>query len=179
MAEFAQALAKIFEAEGRDYTDRASDRGGPTKFGITLKTLAEFRGCKVTAGDVEKLTELDAATIYRALYWEKMQLDGVVSQPVAMALFDQGVNRGAYTVTRQVQKALRDLGETVTTDGVFGPMTLNALNHVPARKFLVEFIARCYTSYAQIVEASPDQAVNIEGWVSRTNKLLHLLVDVA
>ena len=53
------------------YTNRPSDRGGPTKGGITLATLASWRKRPVTATDVAALDEAEVRAIYRARYIEE------------------------------------------------------------------------------------------------------------
>ena len=55
----------ILDAEGRVYTNRAADRGGPTKFGITIKTLSNWRGRVADAREVELLSEAEPRSIYR------------------------------------------------------------------------------------------------------------------
>jgi lysozyme family protein len=66
-----QIIDEILRREGwPKYTNRASDRGGPTKGGITLATLRAWRAAQpyVSAADVEALTEAEVRTIYRHRY---------------------------------------------------------------------------------------------------------------
>ena len=51
-----RALTLMFGHEG-GYVNAATDRGGPTKYGITHAALAAYRGVKsVTAAQVKELT---------------------------------------------------------------------------------------------------------------------------
>ncbi len=59
----------MFGDEG-GYSNRASDRGGPTKYGVTHKTLAAHRGVPSVAADqVKTMTKMEAEDIYRRSYW--------------------------------------------------------------------------------------------------------------
>ena len=60
-------LARILSHEG-GYVDHPLDKGAPTHHGITLATLAEWRGHSVTADDVRRLTVEEAKEIYRQRY---------------------------------------------------------------------------------------------------------------
>ena len=60
----------IIKRESDKFTDTKGDRGGPTKYGITLKTLQAYRGpsAKLNATDVERLSEDEARAIYEKVY---------------------------------------------------------------------------------------------------------------
>jgi lysozyme family protein len=50
------------------YTNDPADPGGPTKWGITLETLKQWRGKPTTAADVQALEQWEAEAIYRQRY---------------------------------------------------------------------------------------------------------------
>ena len=60
-------IETILQREG-GYVDHPADKGGPTNFGITQATLANYREHAVTATDVHSLTRTEAAAIYEAIY---------------------------------------------------------------------------------------------------------------
>ena len=60
-------IAAIIRREG-GFVDHAADRGGPTKYGITLAVLAAWRGKAVYGADVQALTQEEARRIYQAHY---------------------------------------------------------------------------------------------------------------
>src|ERR1035441_7261980 len=63
----AEVIAEIIRREGCVYTDTAGDRGGPTKFGITLSTLQTYSsGATIT--DLQALDIGVAHDIYSQAY---------------------------------------------------------------------------------------------------------------
>ena len=67
-----ELVFNLVEREG-GYVNHPADRGGPTKYGVTQKTLDAYRRKHPTTGfssDVKDLLEPEAARIYAAMYWE-------------------------------------------------------------------------------------------------------------
>ncbi|MGK9336087.1 glycoside hydrolase family 108 protein [Sinorhizobium meliloti] len=87
------ALELTFGDEG-GYSNVKTDRGGPTKYGVTHATLAAHRGVKaVTAEQVRAMSREEATDIYRRSYWQ--QCGGDLLPPgLDYAVFDFGVNSG-------------------------------------------------------------------------------------
>ena len=62
-------VTDILKAEGWDaYTNDPADRGGPTKWGITQKAWADYRGHPVTEADMKSITEQQARDFYELKY---------------------------------------------------------------------------------------------------------------
>jgi ABC-type multidrug transport system fused ATPase/permease subunit len=121
----AACLDIVLQHEG-GFSDHPSDPGGPTKFGITLRTLAEFREKPVTREDVQALDRDEAKEIYRANYWNPMRCDEL-PRGIDLIAFDFGVNAGPRTAIKALQRAAG-----VTDDGSIGPITLAAIRaHLP------------------------------------------------
>ena len=167
---FDVAFLKVLDVEKKIYTDRPNDRGGPTKFGITLKTLSDYRGKDCTAEDVRELSEAEAKKIYKDLYWDRLKLSEVDNMNLCMVLFDQAVNRGTWKVTEQIQKILG-----VKVDGVFGPVTLQAVNAINPKKLIIKFIIEAQMAYVDMAIHGHGQLENLKGWIARTHKLLELV----
>lgn len=125
----------ILKVEGSEYTNRASDAGGPTKYGITQRALAQFWGRPATPGDVSRLTEADARAIYRARYVVDPGFEDVLklSQRIGTELIDSGVNCGTGRASEWLQRALNALNRQqhdypdIKVDNDVGPATLSAL----------------------------------------------------
>jgi lysozyme family protein len=89
---FDAALKLTLQFEG-GYVDDPDDPGGATNLGITLATLARWRGASVTKADVKALTRAEAAAIYRKDYWDAVGGDAMPGG-VDMVLFDHAVHSG-------------------------------------------------------------------------------------
>ena len=121
----------LMEREG-GYVDHPADKGGPTRFGITV-AVARAHGY---FGAMSALPREEAAAIYRRLYWLRPRFDAVAERcpRLAAELFDTGVNMGPAVATTFLQRALtalnrnaRDYADLVP-DGRVGPRTLAALD---------------------------------------------------
>jgi lysozyme family protein len=109
--------------EGRVYTNDPTDHGGPTKFGITLRDLRSWRNDPTLHEDaVETLTESEARDIYRKRYVLDPGFDTVPNDWLRDFLVDTGVLQGTRVSIKFLQRAVG-----VETDGVLGPVTLEAL----------------------------------------------------
>lgn len=161
MANFDPAFEHVLLAEGgATYTNNPKDKGGPTKYGITLGALSSWRGKPCTADDVKNLQEAEAKTIYKKQYWDKLGLDAVDSQMVALILFDQGVNRGVGAVSKMRDAILAG----------------RKINNVQEHQFGIAFFKESQLAYVEICKRNPSQLVFLKGWLNRTYKLLELVV---
>lgn len=121
----SKSLELVFGSEG-GYANSPSDSGGPTKYGVTHRTLAAWRGVEsVSAEDVKNLGAAEAEEIYRVGYWGQ---SGGSVLPVGLdyAAFDFGVNSGPARAVKTLQKVVG-----VVQDGSIGPQTLAAVNSYP------------------------------------------------
>lgn len=117
--------------EGGAFTNDPADAGGATRWGITQRTLAQYRGHPVTAEDVRNLPRADALAIYRDEYVTLPGFDKLadMSMPTALEVIDTGVNMGVGTAARYLQRCLNVLDDvpTLVADGVCGTKTVAAL----------------------------------------------------
>lgn len=161
----------ILRREGSAFTNRPEDRGGPTKWGITLATLKRWRGPQAGRDALEDLSEAEARTIYRRLYLERPGFDRVRDESLRGLLVDAAVLHGQAAAVRWLQASLGG----VAVDGVVGPATLravDALDEHETRGLRKRFLARRYRAFAALVARDPAQAVFLEGWVARANEFL-------
>lgn len=170
MALFGAALAFVLKNEGSTYVDHVSDRGGPTRYGITLATLSKWRHAIVSAKDVELVGLAEVTEIYRARYWQAIAGDDLKSQIVTTATFDAAVLCGPNRAIRFMQRAIK-----VQADGIMGPVTLAAANAHPERHFIVPFMQQ-YSAHLLRSAQAPGQNLFLAGWIHRTNRLAELLV---
>lgn len=163
---FQVALEQVLKNEG-GYVDHPLDKGGPTNYGITQKTLSDFLGREATKEEIESLTLDVVAKIYKTNYWDRLRLSEINDMQLAHILFDQAVNRGTRKVAEQIQKSVG-----VKVDGIIGPITIKAINDRLSDNLLIDFVKQSQLSYISIVESNPSQIVFLKGWIKRTHEYL-------
>lgn len=165
------------------YTNRSSDRGGPTKGGITLDTLASWRKRPVTAVDVEALDEAEVRAIYRARYIEQPGFAKIADATLRNLVIDSGVNHGVSRASVWLQEAVNDLAgkPLLKLDGAVGPTTLAAVNGADAKAlWRIVFTTRmCF--YGDLISGdarkrgrTDDQALNAAGWLNRLAEFMEV-----
>lgn len=140
---FDAALEHVLQFEG-GYVDHPSDPGGATNMGITIGTLADWRGTPVTKDDVRNLTLQEAGQIYKARYWDVCRC-GEMPKGIAFMLFDSAVNHGPHRAIIFLQQAAG-----VADDGIIGPQTLGAVNGADAEQLTEEYAARRMNFYGKL-----------------------------
>lgn len=159
------------------YSNNPFDRGGPTAWGVTLKTLSIYRGHPCSPDEVKNLKKAEAVAIYKKMFWDPMGLDHIVDQNVATCIFDIEVNRGEHTAVIYSQYACNCYGAYLEIDGYIGPKTLEAINKLSREDFITAFYEEVIEGYRDIVKANANQAIFLHGWENRSERLLTLISD--
>lgn len=165
MPTFRDAIETVLKHEG-GFVNNPADRGGATNLGITIGTLSTWLGRQATIADIQNLTKETAIAIYKKNYWDKVSGDAIKYYSVALALFDQAVNRGPASAVKQAQKILG-----LAQDGVVGANTLAALNKMPDSQFLPQYLSASANFYNTLVKNDPSQGVFLQGWLNRISSL--------
>lgn len=176
-ARVRKYIDDLIKIEG-DYVDHPSDRGGPTRWGIT-EFVARAAGY---TGDMRELPRELAADIYLAQYWLDPGFDQIeeIDPIVAVELFDTGVNMGPSVASTFLQEALNSLNERgkawpdLKVDGAAGRLTREALRAyykrrgpVPACTVLMRLLdAQQAVRYMSLAKARETQEDFMFGWVS-------------
>ena len=162
-------IDEILANEGSEYTDDPGDRGGPTKFGITLATLSEVRGQSqsqsCTADDVKALTESEARAIYRARYIEQPGFGKITDDHLRAFLADWGVNSGPATAIKALQRCIG-----AEADGILGPLTIFRANNYSPSTVLAHLIDARADFYRAVVAHHPEDARFLAGWLNRNDR---------
>lgn len=167
-----EIITDVMEAEGWDkYTDHPNDRGGPTKWGITLKAWGEWRGHDITADDVKEITEPQAREFYEKLYVIGPKFSLLPNILVPMVV-DCGVNHGVSRASKWIQRAVE-----VTEDGEIGPKTLKAVGLANPISTYLKVCSYRTSFYGRIITDDPSQAVFAAGWNNRAAKWLERLAQ--
>lgn len=175
MTAFDRALARTVGAEG-DYSNDPKDSGGATRYGITEATARAYG----YNGDMRALPFATAKEIYRTQWWKLMRLDSVasLSEPIALEMFDTGVNRSQAFAVQSLQRALNALNREqadyadITADGVMGALSLFSLGQFLAKRghdgeVVLLRALNCLqgASYINIAEQRPKDEAFVYGWL--------------
>jgi len=170
----------ILRKEGEAYTNHPSDRGGPTKWGITMSTLSAARGRQCMAADVQALTRAEAYSIYETLYVMKPGFAQIAQYlpEVAKEVIDSGVNCGQARAAKWLQRALNAFNRgardyvDINVDGRIGPATLASIKGLIAKRgiedanyvLLRAINAQQGVHYLTLGEAAQSQEDFMFGW---------------
>lgn len=162
-----EMIDALIEREG-GFVNDPDDRGGATKYGITLATLRDVgENPNASVADVEALTKGAAELIYEEVYFVHPGFDLVLDARLAEQLFDWGVNSGPATAIKAIQRLV-----DVTADGVLGPVTAKAINACGTRHLARKLVGERILFYARLVRDVPSQAKFIYGWQKRALEFL-------
>lgn len=165
MARFDKYAAFLKKLEG-GYSNKESDKGGPTMMGITLKTYRAWYGADKTIEDLKRITEAEWTHIMKKGYWDVAGCDYIENQSVAEIIADWVVNSGPG-VLRKVQSIV---GTEV--DGKVGPKTLICINNYK-QKCLHCKIWDARKEFYERTALQPGQEKNLAGWINRLNKFVY------
>lgn len=164
-------IEKTMRREGWDkYTNRASDRGGPTKWGITQKAWSDYIKRPATIPEVQSITEQQAREFYFSEFMRKPRFDLIVHPFLREFVFDCGVNHGTRRAACWLQASVQ-----VSVDGDIGPLSLQKVNVTPWLATFLRMVAIRQRFYAHIssdqLPADPDLP-NLKGWINRAAEFL-------
>lgn len=171
----------VLRREGSRYTNHPADRGGPTKYGITLQRLQEWRRRPTFAADVEQLSEGEAREIYLSEYFTGPAFDRIGDDRLQELVTDCGVNHGVDTAAKWIQAAAG-----VAVDGKLGPVSLAAINGGNQVALYLRVLAARVRIYGRLVSNDPKldalgdagkglQAQNAAGWNNRAAEFIDRL----
>lgn len=150
-SRYLAAFDQLIKVEG-GFVDDPVDRGGATKYGISLRFLiaegqidgdgdgrADFdldMDGDIDGRDVRKLTLGDAKFLYHRCFWQRGQMI-LLPRPLGEAVFDQAVNGGLIAAGKLLQRAVNTCLLSVTlniakpvqlkVDGRIGQQTREAV----------------------------------------------------
>jgi lysozyme family protein len=165
----AEMIAAIIRREG-GFVDDPDDPGGATKFGITARTLSDWRNRPVTREHVQFLSEAEASEIYRDRYLLRPGIGLVEPEKLRAAVLDAAVQFGPRRAIEMLQRALG-----VKADGILGPLTREAMKNAGERAGLVRFEAERVRAYGRTITDNPKLAKFAAGWANRCAEMIEAL----
>jgi lysozyme family protein len=191
MSNFNRAIENTLKFEG-GLVNNANDPGGVTNYGISLRwAVAEMKSAgddladlldvdddgDMDADDIRSLDEATAKQIYRIGFWDRYHYDRIVAFPVSEKVFDMTVNMGPRQSHRNLQRALRSVGEKVEDDGLIGPRTRAAVNRAHSACLVAAMRSEQAGFYRMLIARNnslrkegihvPDFRVFKDGWLRR------------
>ena len=150
------AFRALIREEG-GYVNDPADRGGETKYGISLRFLkaegaldqdgdglADFdldMDGDIDGADIRRLALADVKAIYYRCFWLRLGAEQLV-RPIGEMLFDQAVNGGLTAARKLLQRAINNCTMStfkragpralLTVDGDIGPRTAAVGTAVPS-----------------------------------------------
>ncbi len=169
-------IADVLRREGSKFTDDPHDQGGPTRHGLTIDPVCEYR--REVGGFVPKtvdeiretikaLTKAEARAIYQRLYIEKPRFGDIKHPELRALVIDTGVLHGRHRAARWLQSVAE-----VKVDGWVGDITLGTVNGRVWRPLYLGLLARRYSGFAAFVKFKPSQLKFLKGWTNRANEFL-------
>ena len=171
MADSSKLIPFILSWETDKYTNNKKDKGGPTKYGITLATWRRVGYDKNGDGvlnekDIKLLTKDDFHRVFKQNYWNACKADKIQDQSVANMLVDFAYNSG---VSRAVTYLQLTLG--ITADGIIGNKTLFAINKSNGER-LFERFKKTREDYLKSI-ARGTQKDHLVGWLRRVSYITY------
>lgn len=156
-------IGDILRREG-GYVDHPADTGGPTKYGITARTLGEWRSLNrpATRAEVQALTRAEAETICRLRYLERPGFHRIAYAPLQAQMVDFAYHSGPALAVRWLQRVI---GAPVT--GVFDATTAAELGRHDQRIVNDALVAARLYMVERVTDTTPSQRVFEEGWEGR------------
>jgi lysozyme family protein len=170
--DFARAVEFVLSHEG-GYAENPSDRGGVTKYGISLRFLKNLPDGDLTndgvvdVEDVQALSRDQAIDFYWREFWHKYDYDRIAEWGIAAKLLDMAVNMGPGRAHRLAQQGLWAVGKKLTVDGKLGQKTLQAINASNRDALLAVLRAEAAAFYRLIVAKDQTQKTFLNGWLNR------------
>lgn len=177
--KFEDAVKRVLNLEG-GYSNNKFDKGGATKYGISLTFL---KGCGIDKIDLDKdgittepigdlnhdkhidtkdillLTQDMAKKLYKAYFYDPINIDEIENEKVGQQVFDIAVNSGIGTAKKLVEQVLKAKYSTAEINKA-GDNFNNRL--VMVRK----------TFLHNIVLVNPKQECFLYGWTRRADSFL-------
>lgn len=186
MKTLDQVISDTLHREGWPaYTDRPSDKGGPTRGGVTLKTYNDWRQQQgqpaITPLQLRNLSEADARAFYLSVFTRPFAF--ISDEGIRIILIDWSVMSGEASAVTAFQHAMQPHGFAGAADGVAGPHTREAWRIletdfmackeieaalIRARQELFMHLALDEGAFTAFLAANPTaQANNLRGWLRR------------
>jgi lysozyme family protein len=167
-----EIIAAIIKKEG-GYVNHPADKGGPTNYGITAMSYAEYfkrQAGNINKGEIKAVTPQLAEKIYYTLYYVRPGID-LLPEQIQPLMLDMAVNHGRSGSVKILQTALAQAGISADNiDGLIGKKTIMAAFkavQLLGNHFINDLVNCRLNYYQEIINTDPSQAVFKDGWFAR------------
>ena len=181
---FENYFPRLIKSEGVIFTVTQYDRGGATKYGITLATFKMWCNSRfiiisncdkdgngmVNTNDLRITTILDVKPIYKRVYWDLIKADFIENQAIAEIICDMAINCGTGYRSQHIKAIQHFL--SLKNDGKIGGNTLAAINKTNPLKlynYIYQYRANFYRRLGK-----GNQKRFERGWLNRIKNLREL-----
>jgi lysozyme family protein len=159
----------VLDCEG-GFSNRASDKGGPTNYGITQATLSAWLGRAASVADVQAMTRQAATAIYAANYLAAPGIGYMADADLRELVFDAAIHHGQARAVQWLQAIVG-----VVQDGNIGHITAGRVNAGNIGGIYRQYLAKRLCYHGEIITADAKrgtasnigQALNATGWMNR------------
>jgi lysozyme family protein len=141
--------------------DRANWTGGEVGVGVLVGTNGGITTLDMPGTDIRNITTQQKINYYVANYW-KPRYSQINDQSVANKIFDMGVLFGVGTAVKILQRVL-----AFTPDGIFGMLTLGAVNFDDPKTLLAQFKTGLHAHAQAVADANPLDVPDLPDWNRR------------
>jgi lysozyme family protein len=174
MDNFDSAFAVVLKHEG-GFVNDPNDKGGPTKYGVSLYwlksqglTFADVNhDGRIDIDDIKSLTPELAKVFYKQMWWDKYGYGNIANADIATRIFDMAVNMGGIQANKLAQRAATRCGQLCAADGVFGPVSFNAITASSPECWIRQFKDLCAEFYRTLTITHPETSKYLNGWLKR------------
>jgi lysozyme family protein len=178
MSDFTLAIPVVLKNEG-GYCNNASDPGGATNFGISIRYLIASGGIKARPDidvnhdgkldftDIKAMSVDQAVAIYKKDWWDAEGYARINDQGCATKIFDFSVNMGHPRAHKLAQQGCVACGKPVIPDGVLGSQTIAAINSCDPTSFLFHLKDQAASFYRSLAAHNSSLAKFLPGWLKR------------
>ena len=164
---------RIISSEG-GFVDNPADKGGPTKYGVTLPILTAwrlFRGHGApTAEDIKALSVDEAKECLEKYFYTDTKIDQL-PLPIQPVVVDAAIMSGPNKAIRWLQEVASLAGRNIPLDGKIGDATIQAANIAlkanGAAAIISDYIRKRESFYRVIVAHDTSQSIFLNGWINR------------
>lgn len=157
---------------GTTLTNAPTDRGRETIAGLTWRCYSEDflhlpRGQRCPLEDFRRLTLDDVVGVMAEVFALRTNLWRIRDAQLRLAVVDFAINAGADDAIPALQRAAG-----VDADGVFGPVSQQAVNASDVELLRDRVMAARYEKAALEVLRDRSQLANLHGWLKRFGRVL-------